>query len=186
MLIGLLGSPASGKTTLAAALFSELKNQGHAVEFFPEYAREYIMKKRYRNKTSELTQVDQSVIYDEQRTIEENYKLMSPNSTTITDGSTLNSYFYGLESDISLKEELGRYDIVFFCRGIGKETVDDNRVHDLDFSKQMDTRIANELFGAIDGNEELKSKIHALWGTREQRLDMAINFFKDTYETNNK
>jgi len=95
MLIAFVGSPCSGKTTAAAALFSELKNMGKPAEFFPEYAREYIMKKRFTEKTSELNEQDQLNIYDGQKGIEESYKVMSPNSITITDGSTLNSYFYG-------------------------------------------------------------------------------------------
>jgi len=186
MLIGLLGSPASGKTTLAAALFSELKNQGYAVEFFPEYARQFIMERRYeKGNDFSLNVYDQKSIFIRQQVIEDRYKTMSPNSITITDGSTLNSYFYGLENLVNLEKEIARYDIIFFCRGIGKDTKDDNRVHNLDFSKDMDTKIANKIFSIVDNNITVKNKIHALWGTREQRLDMAINFFKETNENNN-
>ena len=45
MLIGLLGSPASGKTTLAAALFSELKIKAMLLNFSQNMLESILWKK---------------------------------------------------------------------------------------------------------------------------------------------
>jgi len=176
MIIGFVGSPCSGKTTTAAALFSELKNIGQPVEFFPEYAREYIMKKRFSGGGKDMSKNDQLQIYWKQESIENMYKVMSPNSITITDGSTLNSYFYGLDEQLTLEQELDRYDFVFFCRGLKFSVDDDNRVHDLDFSRNLDISMAERI-----NNLPLlfRKKVHPLWGTKEQRLQAALDFLNN-------
>jgi len=176
MLIGFVGSPCSGKTTTAAALFSELKNAGEPVEFFPEYAREYIMRMRFSNGSRDLSKNDQLQIYWKQKEIENMYQTMSPNSLTITDGSTLNSYFYGLEEKLELEEELERYDLIFFCRGLKHTVSDDNRVHDLDFSKKLDISMAQKI---VSLPPYISKKVHTLWGTKEQRLQTAMEFLNN-------
>jgi len=173
MLIGFVGSPCSGKTTTAAALFSELKNVGQPVEFFPEYAREYIMRMRFSSGSRSLSKNDQLQIYWKQKEIENMYKTMSPNSLTITDGSTLNSYFYGLQEDLILEQELSRYDLIFFCRGLKRSVSDDNRVHDIDFSKKLDISMAQKIASLPPFISE---RVHTLWGTKEQRLQAALDF----------
>ena len=179
MLIAFVGSPCSGKTTVAAALFSELKNLGHPVEFFPEYAREYIMRMRFSSGSRNLSKNDQLQIYWKQKEIENMYKTMSPNSTTITAGSTLNSYFYGLSEDLNFKEELSRYDIIFFCRGLKKSVDDENRVHDMDFSKKLDKEMAAKI-NSLSVNEIFAPKnICTLWGDKKERLELAMEFFKN-------
>ena len=177
MLIAFVGSPCSGKTTVAAALFSELKNSGKSVEFFPEYAREYIMRKRFMGGGTDLTKNDQLQIYNEQKDTEEMYKTMSPNSVAITDGSTLNSYFYGLKDDLKFEQELQRYDVVFFCRGLGVDVIDENRVHDLEFSRKLDTEMADKLHGYLKPSFfASKRNICTLWGSKEERLSLALEF----------
>jgi hypothetical protein len=179
MLIGFVGSPCSGKTTAAFSLSSALKNNGKPVEFFPEYAREYIMKKRYMMHNITLGRSDQFAIYTGQKEREMMYKLMSPNSITITDGSTLNSYFYGLQGDLKLEDELDRYDVIFFCRGLKNSEQDDNRVHDQDFSKMMDKKIAERINNYINFVAEDYKKICVLWGNKEERLKTALEFLDE-------
>lgn len=184
MLICFIGSPCSGKTTAAAALFSELKNTGHAVEFIPEFAREYIMMNRSQGK-KELTKKDQGFIYTNQKLKEDFYKKNSPNSIIISDGSTINSYFYGLDDKLDLREELRRYDMVFFCSNItGKFELDDNRIHDKDFSKSMEIKMESSLEQAEGDMESVGFEVFKLTGSRKARLDTMIAFFQEKYEAN--
>ena len=46
LVINLLGSPGSGKSTTAALLFGEMKKRGYSVDLVPEYAKELIWEGR--------------------------------------------------------------------------------------------------------------------------------------------
>ena len=50
VLINILGSPCSGKSTLAAKLFSKLKEMGVDVEYTQEYVKQFTYEKRNINK----------------------------------------------------------------------------------------------------------------------------------------
>lgn len=181
MLICFIGSPCSGKTTAAAALFSELKNMGYASEFIPEVAREHIMMKRRATGDQEpsLTKMDQVDIYRKQEHKEELYRNNCPNSIIISDGSTINSYFYGLDHVLDLGQEISRYDLVFFCENIERFIRDDNRVHDAPFSRDMEMRIHTELRKVP--REEGHAYPRNLWmlkGNKDKRLKEMVELFK--------
>ena len=97
MLIGFLGIPSSGKTTLAATTFVELKRMGICAEFVVEIARGYIAKKRRETKQDVvLTDEDQSRIMLQQAEAED---LMNDKQViVISDSSPLNSLLYLTES----------------------------------------------------------------------------------------
>src|SRR5690606_23636401 len=90
---------------------------------------------------------------------------------TITDGSTANSFFYG-GSD-SLEREVARYDLLFFSRNIQSRTgKDDNRIHDLDFSREMEKKIVEELSALCP---VVRSRVVELFGDIDFRLFKAYN-----------
>jgi GTPase SAR1 family protein len=70
MFIGFIGSPRSGKTTIAAKVFAELKESGQPnVEFIAEHARYYIAERLYEIMDGQkitLTDEDQLSIFETQ------------------------------------------------------------------------------------------------------------------------
>lgn len=100
MLVTLIGSPCSGKTTAAAVAFARLKALGLSVEFIPEQARRYIASERYRlqlpvTRSLKLAFADQLSIMREQ-VLAEQQMLFScgPDVIVITDSSPLNALLY--------------------------------------------------------------------------------------------
>lgn len=137
MLIGFVGSPRSGKTTLSFELAAFLKNNGYAVEFIPELARDFIRANKTINKG--LEEADQKAILEAQEEKEEFHrKWNSKDCITITDGSTVNSLFYlNIHDEWLLEKQILRYDLLILCDLIHNEVVDSNRIHDYEFSKGM-------------------------------------------------
>jgi len=147
--IGFVGSPFSGKTTTAAHVFAELKRLGHPVEFLPEYAREHIRNRRkeaHIQGTAEtpMADADQMTIlrgqWDSERDIME---FSGDDVVLISDGSTLNAFFYTQEEIFDGDKLLSQYDILFFSRNIERpvDSVDGNRVHGAEFSKLVDAHM---------------------------------------------
>jgi len=147
--IGFLGAPFSGKSTAAAFVFAELKRLGYPVEFLPEYARTHIRQRReeaFIQNIAEtpLLDVDQIVICRGQWEEEQNILRFSGESVIlVTDGSTLNAHFYVKQEIFDPVKMLDQYDLLFFARNIERssQSVDGNRVHDADFSKEVDAQI---------------------------------------------
>lgn len=196
MLIGVLGSPITGKTTLAAGLFAKLKEMGVACEFVPEYARKYIATQReiWGEKALPLDDQDQREIADGQRK-EENLFLGSGTEVVVTDGSVANAHFY-LEnvSDRDRAEMIGlsleRYDVVFFARPFevpcvvgwdplsgksGEARPDPNRVHSADFSFALDRTIEKTLYTlTMAGFRPAGVQMVELHGNPSERLTAAL------------
>lgn len=98
MLVGFVGAPSSGKTSLAAEVFVTLKKSGLSAEFIAEFARLHIARKRRPGQELTLTESDQLHIFDQQHLLE---KTMNNSSTiVITDSSPLNTLLY-LPIDLS-------------------------------------------------------------------------------------
>jgi len=145
MLIGFCGSPRSGKTTLALKLAGCLKERGHAVDFLPEKARDFIRTNKCVGKDY-LEHYDQKAIYDSQREVEGFLEMLNGPCYNITDGSSVNSLFYlskyngGTVSGGDIEKEADRYDLLIVCdliRDDGEVVADNNRIHDLEFSVEM-------------------------------------------------
>lgn len=100
MLISLIGSFSSGKTTLGAKLFASLKDQSYISEFIPEVARQYIAKRRvtsglHPTDTITLSDIDQLEIFQLQLEAEQlMVKACGDNVFIITDSSVYNSLLY--------------------------------------------------------------------------------------------
>ena len=54
IVINLIGSPGTGKSTLASELFSKMKWQGYDVELVSEYAKELVWEERTETFKNEL------------------------------------------------------------------------------------------------------------------------------------
>lgn len=112
MLIGFIGAPCCGKSTTAFGLCHSLKTQGYAVEFIPEYARRQIMETRIKGGVGNGGLDGQNIIYAQDSGNALLYRNHS-DAINITDGSTLNCYFYDYEV-LDLAEEAKKYDILFY------------------------------------------------------------------------
>jgi len=199
MLIGVMGAPITGKTTLAAGLFARLKEMGIAAEFVPEYARRYIATMAADNRSGAcrpLCDTDQTMIARGQA-LDEDLFVGSGTQVVVTDGSVANAYFYmdGVsEVDLmhGVRSAMGRYDVLFYARpfdvrvdvewdpisgspaGI-RPSADPNRVHDAEFSARLDGRIAsivNKTTGA--GGAWTTGFVHRLAGSPPERLADAL------------
>jgi nicotinamide riboside kinase len=174
--IGFMGSPYSGKTTTAAHVFAELKRLGFAAEFYPEYAREYIRNTRAEKGSVILTDQDQVLIAAMQALAEDRIMRHSGESVVlVTDGAALNAFFYqkvkqGIEPVTNAKS----YDILFFSRNIeAPRSVDGNRLHDVEFSKIVDTEM--DAFVKVSG----LANIVELSGGVDDRVAAALGAFSE-------
>jgi hypothetical protein len=112
MLIGFIGAPSCGKTTTAIGLVYRLKKEGFVAEFIPEAARQQIIECRAKGIEGNGGPEGQKKIYATDKYLHELYRDHS-SGFSITDGSTVNCHFYGLE-EMDLVAECGRYDLQFY------------------------------------------------------------------------
>jgi len=181
--IGCIGSPFSGKTTTSALLFAELKKKGYPVEFLPEYARVHIREKRSIDPDASvvLNDSDQLTIARGQFEWEKSIMDYSGKEVVlITDGSVSNAYFYTTTPILDLPKTINQYDLLFFSKNIERTGANDgNRIHNSDFSLQMESKIKEEL-------EKLcplvKRNVVVLNGSVEERLETAFNSFKERFQ----
>lgn len=149
MLVGFVGSPCSGKTTVASKLFAELKDMGLPTDYVAEQARFYIANKRFVQKKSGggetvvLTDEDQLAIARQQ--FRHELVMSDPRTILITDSSVLNSLLYMSEdfrSSTEVKElaeaAFPRYDLLFVCHPVRRpDGTDPNRIHDEETSLKI-------------------------------------------------
>lgn len=157
MLLSILGSPCSGKTTTAVTVFAQLKEQGILAEFIPEQARTYIARKRLTLGLSPrdfvpLDDQDQIKIMDQQMELEALMKkACNPETIIICDSCSLNALFY--MSDVCLQDSkkkivdaLNLYDGVYYaCPLTTFIEGDSNRVHTAEFSRKFHDRVPGML-----------------------------------------
>lgn len=148
MLIGFLGIPSSGKTTLAATTFVELKRMGICAEFVVEIARGYIAKRRREtNRDVVLTDEDQSEIMSQQAEAED---LMNDKQViVISDSSPLNSLLYltdavfdGVMEETDIVALAKEYDMLVVCRESDAPIAKDlNRLHGEESRRGLTARL---------------------------------------------
>ncbi len=176
MLIGFIGLPNSGKTTIASKVFSHLKEHASNAELLVEQARYYIAEWRVKNKipyNNPLTLLDESQleIAKKQKLIERTMVEGSdPKCYIITDSSVQNSSIYVTEELFNnegyqkaiLNDSL-RYDVLFYCHPFELERFveDSNRIHSHDQIQALRNR-ADKLLTLLKGN---KSKVIEIMGT---------------------
>jgi len=112
MLIGFVGAPSCGKSTVAFGLCYTLKQKDYAIEFYAEYARQQIMQVRAQGSTGNGGLSGQRVIYTKDSENALFYRSHT-DALIVTDGSTLNCYFYGID-DLDFKAEATKYDLLFY------------------------------------------------------------------------
>lgn len=157
MLVSMIGSPASGKTTTAAMTFARLKDLGISTEFLCERARQYIAEVRVANnilptETINLVDRDQFTIMQEQFQLEKTMvKGCGESVVVITDSSALNSLFYMTPEFrtrpevVELANQVSKhYDLTFYCPPIKNTnliSLDPNRIHTEEQSLEVDRNI---------------------------------------------
>ncbi len=176
MLIGFIGAPASGKTTIATKMFATLKEQGNNSELIVEEARHYIARKRFKdykagnNDPFTLTDEDQLRIAFKQKEIEEVMKFScGKDSIVVSDSSVFNAALYMSNGFLDqpnrpfFQELKDHYDMVFFCHPINLKVLpeDPNRVHTL---AEVD-KIAIKSYKLLTMLKSLGIHTHELLGT---------------------
>lgn len=173
MLIGFIGSPGCGKSTTAFGLCYRLKQNGYAAEFFAEYARYQIMQCRLKNIPGNGGDDGQAIIYAQDSGNALFYRNHA-DSISITDGSTLNCHFYGIE-DMDFAVEAAKYDLLFYVpvTDVPLTLNDPNRVQNkqeiLAMARRWEDRI-RPLMGQLPHIVELPGYPHQ---DTEQMLDKA-------------
>ena len=188
MLVTILGSPCSGKTTAAALAFHILKTQGAVAEFITEQARWYIAQKRVKDKiqhfeTMTLSDEDQLSIMEQQLEHELTMKLAcDPETIVLSDSSALNSLLY-MSSEFKNSESVKRltdkaiqnYDSIYYAKPLQHFPYgDSNRVHDKDFALSFDQRLPQLI-------EELNIKVSGFLETPADRESLAFHILRDKY-----
>lgn len=149
MLVSFIGSPCSGKTTTASAVFAQLKDTGVSSEYIPEYARIYIAEKRVAEGLAPsdklvLTDADQINIMRQQLHLEKTMKAAcGPDVIVVSDTSSLGALLYMSEDcrysysvQNMIVESVALQDLVFVTAPIERlQVLDPNRVHNADESK---------------------------------------------------
>lgn len=178
MLVNFIGAPCSGKTTIAASVFADLKESGQDAEFVTEKAREHIALVRQvcqaRNVPFLLTDDDQLSIFNKQMAAQE---IFGGNRDTVVvcDSDPLLTLLYmkGIPSyvEASAAEVALRMGILFYCPLLSSYQVTGNRVHDSDFAASIDARIP-EHYKKYAPN----AKIYALpRGTVREKVSYALS-----------
>lgn len=184
MKINFIGSPSSGKTTVAALAFSKLKNLGFYSEFVTEQARLYISEIRYNSKNQgniSLKDEDQLVIMTRQLRTEVMVEYsVNGIGDIICDSSPLNALFYmspEFRQDKRVKalvsKTLETVGTVFYCEPAENFSImDPNRLHSLAQSSAIDSQIMHVLKECCP---EFVNKVKRLSGTAEQRAARVTN-----------
>jgi hypothetical protein len=168
---GIIGAPGSGKSTVMAELFAELKKLGYHTEFLPEEARSFIrFKKRlYNSNAVYLSDDDQASIGTWQAGKEDDH---GKDYILVTDGSVANISLYLSKPNLEdFKKQVARYDVLFFARNFesASQAADSGRIHDYKFSLEVEQR-AFKLLSQI--NFDIGK--YSLYGSMENRLEKAL------------
>ena len=156
MLIGFIGAPNSGKTTIAARVFAELKQAGQSnVEFVVEEARRHIALKKAQGWKGSLDDEDQSHLFELQLHSE---KLMvdavGPYGIVVSDSCAINSFWYmSPKARDSFMSDNAKYfqwlrenALLFWCSAVGiMPQTDTLRLHNASQSKEIDAIISDSL-----------------------------------------
>jgi nicotinamide riboside kinase len=158
MLVRFIGAPISGKTTVAAQVFAQLKLSGQPnVEFVVEQARTFIAERKYGlldAQTPTLNDNDQLQILRRQMQAEEVMEhSVGRDGVVITDSSIFNSFWYMSDAflvqtlnDPQIHHHLETYkdphNLLFLCAPIPVMVqADRNRLHNSKESRAIHDKI---------------------------------------------
>lgn len=159
MLVRFIGAPISGKTTVAAQVFAQLKLTGQPnVEFVVEQARLFIAERKrgYLQDADlpPLTDEDQMTILRRQMKIEETMEYsVGRDGIVITDSSIFNSFWYMSDSfrahvlnEVDIYHHLetykDRHNLLFLCAPLPVMVqADRNRLHTPKESRRIHDKI---------------------------------------------
>ncbi len=145
VLIGFIGAPSCGKTTTALGLAYRLKQQEYVAEFVPEAARQKIIECRIEGIPGNGGIEGQKKIYAADHYLHTLYRDHAQ-SIIVSDGSTVNCFFYGLDI-LDLVEEANKYDLLFYIPLTETHYLDNdanrmqNRAEILEMGKRWDAAI---------------------------------------------
>ena len=150
----IMGPPASGKSTLAAEVHTELKKRGLNSAFVSEAATDYIAEYGVPNSPN-----DQMIIFYKQLNREKMF--LGSKDYVICDSSSILNYFYfrtlyphqlsnkDIASINHMQKEILKHinlvDRIFFVPSIDTETKDGIRFHDSDEIKKLERWIKSYL-----------------------------------------
>ncbi len=176
MLVGFIGIPNSGKTTLAAETFVRLKKIGVVSEFVVEIARQHIA---FRRKNGDgilvLTDEDQEAIMEKQLNTEE--LMDSTDTITVSDSSPLNALMYMTEEGKNdwvvqklAEDSLNSYDLLVLCEGDTNmsHSSDPNRVH----GSEACTGLEAERLKLVDMIKTRRPDLPLIIGRKDDWMDM--------------
>ncbi len=184
MLVSFVGAPGSGKTTTAAMVFADLKEEGMVCEFITEQARAYIAECRYRyqidsSQPVSLSDEDQVEIMERQQKIDMVFSYSAGSELVIADSSPLNALLYMTESmrmspyvKNVTREAAEAVDLVCFAPTIHPGThFDPNRVHNYEQSIEIEKSL-NTVFNTYC--PEILPKVLRLSGSPQTRKSQVI------------
>ena len=143
MLVNFIGSPCSGKTTIAAGVFAELKNRGVDVDFVTERAREYIARKRYMEGPDfKLVDSDQHQIFAEQDNVQR--YMANAGNLVVCDSDPLLTLLYLEKMNYfswKIEKVVSRMGLLVYCLPLEEYSKEENRIHDREFALSIDRKI---------------------------------------------
>jgi len=135
LVVNLFGGPGTGKSTLSANIFSELKMRGVDVEMAPEYVKEVVWEESYKKISNQL------YIFGKQHN--RIFRLCNKVEVIITDSPLLNSivYYKGQNpyfKDLVLEEYRSMNNISFYLDR-NFDYVQNGRMQNLEEAKKVDS-----------------------------------------------
>lgn len=164
LVVNLFGGPGTGKSTLCANLFSELKMSHIDVEMAPEYVKEVVWEESFKKIENQI------YIFGKQHN--RLYRLMNKVQVIITDSPLLNSvvYYNGENSHFSklVIEEYNRMNNLSFYLERSFEYVQSGRMQDLDGAINLDKKYKKILddnhieYQSIKGTYDIKDIVNQI------------------------
>jgi len=181
-IVNLMGGPGVGKSTVAAGLFSKLKQNKISCELVTEFAKESVWE-----GTQKLLE-NQIHVFSEQ--FRRQFRLLNKVSYVVTDSPLLLSSIYfdhyleKLNSSPSIftpeytdlvrnffEQTFLQFDNVVFYLNRVKDYDPNGRNQDLDEAKVIDDRVFNKL-------NETNTSCHILNGTEEMNIETVLTYVR--------